>query len=274
MRTISIMNQKKIINNLEKARRLAFSTFDKIVLEPEAVQILVNLFIHPGCKADINLAKFLTGKPVLLTDISPHIITAFPSTVASYAIKKGIITIRGVDLLECFAIDHTDRVEEHVTMLAMNPSYALAHVLTIGTIKSIQHVDIRKLATIEVKVCGQPILFSHVLVPENIVTATGATVFHHFGVVVASANTSILKKLAYWLQVNQNKKSFLRQTVRQVQGGHVEVIDYAKESFFKVDMTGQLIQESKKDFDFQKLWQEEDLKKIKIPKEARVMFQS
>jgi hypothetical protein len=269
-----MLEQAKIVGNLEKARRLAFPTFDKIVLEPEAVQILVNLFIHPGCKADINLAKFLTGQPVLLAEISPHIITAFPSTVASYAIKKGITTIRGVDLLECFAIDHTDRVEEHVAMLAMNPSYALAHVLTIGTITSIQHIDIRKLATIEVKVCGQPVLFSHALVPGNIATAIGATVFHHFGVAVATADTPALKKLAHWLQTNQNKKSFLRQTVKQVLGGHIESIDYAKESFFKVDMTGKLIQESKKDFDFQKLWQEEDLKKIKIPKEAKVMFQS
>ena len=99
-------------------------------------------------------------------------------------------------------------------------------------------------------------------------------VFHHFGVVVAGADDTKLRTLAIKLQADQNKKSFLQKLVKQVMGKEIKEIDYARVPFFKVDMTGQLIQETKKDFDFQRLWQEEDLKNIKLPKEAEVMFQS
>jgi hypothetical protein len=112
------------------------------------------------------------------------------------------------------------------------------------------------------------------LVPADVVTGIDSLVFHHFGVVVAVADSPAMKKLVRSLQSQQNKQSFLRKITKQVIGADVQTIDYAKESFFKMDMTGKLIAESKKDFDFQKLWQEEDLKKIKIPKEAKVMFSS
>lgn len=263
-----------IIGKLEQARRLAFPEFENIVLQPEAVQVLVNLFLHPGCKSDINLAKYLTGLPVKLSEVSPHIITAFPSQVAKFAARKGITTITSADLLECFALDHTDAVEENQRVLGMEPSYALAHVLTIGTARSVKSLELRQLATLDVVVCKEQVEFSHVLVPSGLTLKVGQKVFHHFGVVVATVSSPSLALLAMKLQKEQDKKSFMKKTIKQVIGADVQTIDYAKEAFFKVDMAGNIIKESKKDVDFQKLWQEDDLNKIKFPKEAKVMFQS
>jgi len=96
----------------------------------------------------------------------------------------------------------------------------------------------------------------------------------HFGVVVGIVSSPSLAMLAMRLQKEQDRKSFMKKTIRQVVGADVKTIDYAKEAFFKVDMTGNIIKESKKNVDFQKLWQEEDLKRIKFPKAARVMFQT
>lgn len=260
-----------IIQNLEKARRLAFPSFAKIVLEPSAVRLLVNLFLHPGCKSDINLAKFLTGRPVNLTEISPHIITAFPSQLAKFAAKKKKTRINQEDLLECFALDHVDSVAENQKSLLFEPAYALAHVLTIGKVKSLQNLENRNLAEILVKVCEQELTFKHVLVPLDLPVKINQVVFHHFGVVVAKADNQKLKNLARQLQKRQNKKGFLQKITKQIVSSS---IDFAKSSFFKVDMTSQIIQESKQDFDFQKIWQADDLKKIKLPVAEKIMFSS
>jgi len=265
---------QKIINNLKKARRLTFSSFEEIILEPKAVKVLINLFLHPGCKSDINLAKFLINKPVLLAEISHHIITAFPSQIASFAERKSKTVISEADILECFAIDHVDAVDKNQASLLMSPAYALAHVLTTGTVSQLRNSANRQLVDLQVKICNQTVNFSHVLVPADMMVRYQHTVFHHFGVVVSVANTRKLKMLARQLLREQNKKAFLQKTVKQVLGEHVSDIDYAKESFFKVDMTGQILDESKKDVDFFRLWQEEDLKKIKIPKAEKVMFSS
>ncbi len=257
----------EIVKNLEKARRLTFDNFETIVLEPEAVEILVHLFIHPGCKSDINLATFVTGKSVLLSEISPHIITAFPSQVATFAKRKSVTRITGADLLECFALDHTDAVEENQHALEMEPSYALAHVLTVATVLTVKKVEQRQLANLEVTIAGSTMQFSHVLVPGAMQLHKGQTVFHHFGVIVAVADSKDLKKLARQLAGSQSNKAFLKKILKQVKGKDVKNIDYAKESFFKVDMTGKLIEQSDLDMNFQKLWAEEDLKNIKLPKE-------
>lgn len=260
-----------IIQNLEKARRLAFPSFAKIVLEPSAVRLLVNLFLHPGCKSDINLAKFLTGQPVNLTEISPHIITAFPSQLAKFASRKKKTIINQEDLLECFSLDHVDSVAENQQSLLFEPAYALAHVLTIGKVKCLQNLENRNLAEILVKVCEQEIVFKHVLVPLDLPVKVNQVVFHHFGVVVAKADTLDLKNLGRQLQKRQNKKGFLQKITKQIVS---ESIDFAKEAFFKVDMTGQIIKESKKDFDFQAIWQEDDLNKIKMPVAEKIIFSS
>ncbi len=269
--------RQKVITKLEKTRRLAFENFEDIILEPEAVQILVHLFIHPGCKSDINLATFATGKQVLLADISSHIITAFPSQVAQYAHRKNITRITGADLLECFALDHADAVEENISSLMMEPSYALAHVLTIGTIIKLQHIEQRQLTTIKVSLSGKKVTFSHVLVPSTLSVSKDQTVFHHFGVIVAAADTSQKKALAKTLQREQNRKAFLQKTIKQVLGKDIQEIDYAKEAFFRVDMTGKLIDHANQDVSFQKIWAEDDFQKIKIPKakqEENVIFSS
>lgn len=267
----------EIVKNLEKARRLTFDNFETIVLEPEAVAILVHLFIHPGCKSDINLATYATGKSVLLSEISPHIITAFPSQVATFANRKGITRITGADLLECFALDHVDAIEENQHALGMEPSYALAHVLTIATVISVRKIEQRQLADLEVTIAGSSVRFSNVLVPGTIQLQKGQTVFHHFGVVVAVADDKDLKKLARQLTSLQSDKAFLKKTLQQVSGKDIKNIDYAKEAFFKVDMTGKLIEQSDLDMNFQKPWAEEDLKNIKLPKERegeKVKFSS
>lgn len=270
---------ESIVKNLEAARRLAFDDFDKIVLQPEAVEVLINLFLHPGCKSDMNLAKFLTGQTVPLTEISPHIITAFPSQVATYAKNNNKLRIKGVDLLECFALDHADAVEENYQFLKFTPSYALAHVLTIGTTTNVRNIENRQLVDVDVTVCDEPVKFSNVLVPGNMKVKEKQMVFHHFGVVVAKVTDKALKIFANKLQKTQDRKSFIQKTVKQVLGKEIESIDYAKASFFKVDMTGQIIDQSKKDMDFFRLWQAEDLKKVRIPKvekknKEEVMFQS
>jgi len=272
--TISMSQAPYIIKNLEAARRLSFTNFENIVLQPGAVKVLVNLFLHPGCKSDVNLATFLTGLPVNLVDISPHIITAFPSQIASYAERQGLNKIYEADLLECFALDHADAVERNHLALMMDAAYALAHVLTIGKVSHVRKSEQRQLVDLQVKVCNEVVDFSHVLVPADVPVKSGQTVFHHFGVVVAFAHNPDLKTLAWKLQQDQNKKTFMKRITKQVLGEHIKAIDYAKESFFRVDMAGQIIKESKKDVDFFRLWQEEDLKKIKIPKSEKVMFQS
>lgn len=264
----------KIIENLEAARRLSNPDFEHIVLESAAVKVLINLFLHPGCKSDVNLVKFLTGKSIKLSELSPHIITAFPSQVSKYAQRKGILKITEVELLECFAIDHADAVEENQHSLLFEPSYSLAHVLTVGKVTNLVHFENRQLVELVVKSCGSDIKFSHVLIPSDVSVSLNTVVFHHFGVVVASANSKELKLLAKKLQREQHKKIFLQKTVKQVIGKSIKSIDYAKESFFKVDMTGQLLKESKKDYDFFRLWQEDDLDKIKLPAADKVMFSS
>jgi len=268
---LNFMPTPIIIQNLEKARRLAFPSFAKIVLEPSAVRLLVNLFLHPGCKSDINLAKFLTGQPVNLTEISPHIITAFPSQLAKFASKKNKIRISENDLLECFALDHVNSVEENQKSLLFEPAYALAHVLTIGKVKSLQTLENRHLAEVLVKVCEHEITFKHVLVPLDLPVRVNQVVFHHFGVVVAKADSQALKNLASQLQKRQNKKGFLQKITKQIVS---KSIDFAKSAFFKVDMAGQIIKESKRDFDFQKIWQADDLQKIKMPMLEKIMFSS
>ncbi|MFA6098606.1 MAG: hypothetical protein WCV50_02435 [Patescibacteria group bacterium] len=268
------VNTQKIIKNLEAARRLSFSSFDKIILEPSAVKILVNLFLHPGCKSDINLAKFLTGQPVTLTEISPHIITAFPSQVAKFAESRGRLVITAADLLECFAIDHAEAVEENSAALMFEPSYALAHVLTVGQVLKVKNFSQRQLADIKVEICGSIIKFSHILVPGDLAVWPGQTVFHHFGVIVSTADSDSLLQLAVRLQKKQNQQSFIQKTIKQVLGSNIKDIDYAKATFFRVDMAGQIIKQADKDIDFYRLWQEEDLKKIKVPGKSRVMFQS
>lgn len=264
----------EIVKNLEKSRRLSFPDFENITLEPEAVKILVHLFIHPGCKSDINLATFVTGKSVLLSALSSHIITAFPSQVASFAKRKGITTVSAADLLECFALDHADAVEENVEALSMSPSYALAHVLTVGTVTDSKQIDQRQLVELDVSVAGNTVQFSHVLVPNGLNVAKKQIVFHHFGVVVATAEEEDLKIFAKKLTVEQAKKLFIEKTVKQVIGSSKGNIDYAKEAFFKVDMTGKLIEASKQDFNFQQLWAEEDLENINMPKQKDIMFNS
>jgi hypothetical protein len=156
----------------------------------------------------------------------------------------------------------------------MEPSYALAHVLTVGKIMAIQQAGIRQLCSLQVTVCKEPVEFSHVLIPAGMTVVVGQKVFHHFGVVVEIVSSPSLAMLAMRLQKEQDRKSFMKKTIKQVIGADVKTIDYAKVAFFKVDMAGNIIKESKKDVDFQKLWQEEDLKRIKFPKEAKVMFQS
>lgn len=260
-----------IIQNLEKARRLAFPKFENIVLQPEAVKVLVNLFLHPGCITDINLARFLTGHNVYLTEISPHIITVFPSQLAKFARKKRKIEISQNDLLECYALDHVDSVSENQKSLFFEPSYALAHILTIGKIKKLKNFESRNLTDIIVKVCQQEILFKNVLVPADMPVKLSQTVFHHFGVVVVEADSKVLKNLAIKLQKRQNEKEFLNRITKQVIGLD---IDFAKSSFFKFDMTGRIIKESDKDIDFYKIWQADDLKKIKMPKSEKIMFSS
>jgi len=161
-----MIKARQIIGKLEQARRLAFPSFEKIILQPDAVKVLVNLFLHPGCNPTL-IWQILTGLPVKLSEISPHIITAFPSQVAKFAIRKGIIDIAAADLLECFALDHTDAVEENQRVLGMEPSYALAHVLTVGRTLSIQQVGIRQLCSLQVTVCKEPVEFSHVLIHQE-----------------------------------------------------------------------------------------------------------
>lgn len=262
---------QNIIKNLEKARRLSFPNFDNIVLQSEAVKVLVNLFLHPGCITDINLARFLTGHNVYLIEISPHIITAFPSQLAKFARRKRKFEISQNDLLECYALDHADSVSENQKSLLFEPSYALAHILTIGNVKCLRNFEGRNLTDIIVKVCQQEILFKNVLVPADMPVKLSQTVLHHFGVVVAKADSKVLKNLAMKLQKKQNKKEFLNKITRQVIGLDV---DFAKSSFFKFDMTGKIIKESEKDIDFYKIWQEDDLKKIKMPKSEKIMFSS
>ena len=240
-------------------------------MEPKTVRVLVNLFLHPGCITDINLARFLNGRKVSLTEISPHIITAFPTQLAKFSNRKKKNKITQSDLLECFALDHADSVEENQKSLFFEPSYALAHVLTIGKIKNLKNFEGRNLAEVLVKVCDREITFKNVLVPSYLSVKKDQTVFHHFGVVVAKADNKALKNLARKLQLEQNKKEFLNKVSKQVLGIDV---DYTKSSFFKFDMTGRIIEESEKDIDFYKIWQEDDLEKVKIPKTEKIMFSS
>ena len=75
----------KQIKAVEAVRRLNFADFDQIELTGDAVRILVNLFLNPDCMSDINLEQYIKEEKVKLADLSKHIITACPSTLAKYA---------------------------------------------------------------------------------------------------------------------------------------------------------------------------------------------
>ena len=199
----------QLIKNVEKVRRLAFPEFDQIILEPKAIQVLANLFLNPDCRSDIDLAKFIGPKPVKLSQISPHIITAAPSTLAKYAQDHQQLNITEQDILKCFALDHAEAIQANQLDIKFSPTYGLSHLLNISQVVKIKEIQRKKFVDLEKKFNNQKIFFKNILVPNNLEILKGQKVFHHFGVVVTIVDTPSLTKIANQIKKQQKENCFI-----------------------------------------------------------------
>ena len=156
---------RELIDNLEEARRRAFPNYDAVYLTGPAVLVLSNLFLNPDCIADIDLRKFLTGRPVALSKIARHIVTAAPVTLCHYADQHQKKVLDRQDLIQCFGIDHISSVEKNHVSVQKSPSYALAHILTVGTVTHIRPWGKQRLANLRVNVSKDRVVrFKNVLI--------------------------------------------------------------------------------------------------------------
>ncbi|MFH1668171.1 MAG: hypothetical protein ABH884_04095 [Candidatus Komeilibacteria bacterium] len=224
----------KQIKAVEAVRRLNFSDFDQIELTGDAVRILVNLFLNPDCMSDINLEQYIKEERVKLADLSKHIITACPSTLAKYADDHNQLLITRDDMIKCFSLDHLHAIADHKMEKVKNPSYALAHILTMAKIETMKDQQGQVLANL----IQNKIVYKNVLVPSNLKVQTGQLVWHHFGVVIDEAQTQDyqqhyhqLDECYYWQMYNNVKK---------------QTINFADQERFHKDIVHGILKEDQK----------------------------
>ncbi len=222
---------KKQIDLVEKTRRLSFSDFDKIKVSGDGIRIIANLFLNPDCLIDINLEEYIDKESVLLADISKHILTAAPATLAQYAQDYKKLYLSRDDVIRCFAIDHLNTIENNDIINLKGASYALAHTLSIANITKIYESDGAIIAELK----GDNIVYRNVIIPNNLNVIVGDIVWQHFGVVVdkkSKADDDILLKQAdhkYWKDILKTVKD--------------RAIDYTDEKIFKKNVYMNIIKE-------------------------------
>ncbi|MBL7021775.1 hypothetical protein ISR92_00380 [Patescibacteria group bacterium] len=222
---------KKQIELVEKTRRLSFVDFDKIKVSGDGLRIISNLFLNPDCLIDINLEDYIDKEFVLLADISKHILTAAPATLAQYAQEHKKLYLSRDDVIKCFALDHLNTIENNEIIKLKGASYALAHTLSIANIIKIYESEGATIAELE----GDNIVYRNVIIPNNLNVVVGNIVWQHFGVVVdkkSKTDDDILLKQAdhkYWKDILETVKD--------------RVIDYTDEKIFKKNVYMNIISE-------------------------------
>lgn len=220
----------QLIKTVEKARRLAFLKFDQITLDPEAVQILANLFLNPDCKSNIDLSKFISSEPVKLNQLSPHIITAAPSTLAKYAQDHHKLNITGSDILRCFALDHVKNIQDD--KIRSSSSQKLSHLLNVGRVIKSKKIGRKKIVDLEKNFDNEKIFFKNIFIPDNLEIFKNQEVFYHFGVVVAAVNNQKLVKLANEIKVEQIKNCSIYRINREAKRKTKSIIDSQNKNYF------------------------------------------
>ena len=229
----------QLIKNIEKARRLAFPEFDQITLEPRAVQILANLFLNPDCKSNIDLSKFISPEPVKLNQLSPHIITAAPSTLAKYAQDHQQLNITENDILRCFALDHVKTVQ--VDKIRFSSSQKLSHLLNIGQVVKSKKIGRKKIVDLEKIFNNQKILFKNIFIPDNLEIFKNQEVFYHFGVVVAVVKNQKLAELSDEIKVKQIKNHSIYRINREAKEKSKSIIDSQNKTLFHENLMEKII---------------------------------
>lgn len=222
------------IKAVEKIRRLSYKDFDNIELSSEAMQLVANLFLNPDCMTDINLESFVADKKVKLSDFAKHIITAAPSTLAKYATEHNKLFLKRDDIIECFTIDHLQALADNKMDKIKNPSYALAHVMSLATVKNIR----KHKGYILVDLKQNRIIYKNILVPTNVRIKLNDLVWHHFGVVIDKATTKDYQ--IFYDQQQQNYFWYLYNNVKK------NLINFADIGRFKKDVIGGVIREDKR----------------------------
>ena len=226
---------KQLIDNLQKARSLAFPDFNRIKLTRPAVTLLTRLFLNPDCVADIDFRKLATSRPQLfLKDIAKHIVTAAPVTLAQYCQTHQKLLIDENDIICCFGLDHIDSVAANKVHLIDNPQTALAHILTAGQVKSMKD----NLVNLEIKSGeAKTVELKNVLKPKELEIKKGQMVWQHYGVIIDQADD-----LADEILFGQAEKDYFQKMLGQ---NKKKTIDFADKSVFKKDLIGGIIQEEK-----------------------------
>jgi len=194
---------EKQIKIVEKVRRLSFADFDKIELSRGGVAIIANLFLNPDCITDVNLESYLKYKTVKLSDISRHIITAAPATLAAYAQSHNKLYLDRDDIVECFVLDHLQTLADNKIDKFKGCIYALAHTMSQATVRSVREDD----AVFIVELEQGDLVYQNVIVPMSLEVKKGQLVWHHFGVVVdiaSAADERIYNKQqadSYWQEI-------------------------------------------------------------------------
>lgn len=226
--------QEKQIDAVEKVRRLNFAGFDNIELTGDAVRVLVNLFLNPDCMTDIDLEQYIDQKTVKLSELSKHIITACPSTLAKYAEDHNSSLINRDDMIQCFALDHLHAIADHKMEKSKNPSYALAHILTMAKVERMR----KQQGQIIADLIQNKISYKNVLVPNNLKVEQGQLVWHHFGVVIDQTLTQ-----DYQQHYDQLDENYYWQMYNNVKG---QIINFADQERFHKDIVSGILKEDKK----------------------------
>jgi len=223
---------KKQIELVEKARRLSFKNFDNIKISSDGVKIIANIFLNPDCLIDVNLNKYI-GREALLADLSKHILTAAPATLAKYAKDNKKEYLSRDDIIKCFALDHLNTIEGNEIIKLKGATYALAHALSVSSIACLYEDNQNTIA----ELVQDNIKYINVVIPKNLKIKVGDRVWQHFGVVIDKVSETdediILKQAQHpeWQKILSEVKDL--------------VIDYTDEKVFKKNVFKNIISEIK-----------------------------
>lgn len=222
---------KEQIDKVEKIRRLSFPAFDKIQITGDGVRIIANLFLNPDCLVDINLEQYIDNEVVLLAELSRHIMTAAPATLALYAKDKDKLLLNRDDVIRCFALDHLDTIKNNQIIPLKGFEYALAHVLSVAVVNKIEDID--GIRTVELQ--QGKVIYKNVIVPANLNIKVKDNVWHHFGVIidiVKDKDEEIISQQllhSHWLEI--------------IEGNGSKEIDFKDENIFHKNVYTNILKE-------------------------------
>lgn len=205
------MEPQCLLHKINAIRKKTLPLFSTITLSPAAIRLVCRLFLHPYCVNTTNLQKFVGSKPVSLSILARHIITAFPQTICAYALSNHKTFIAAKDILRCFALDHCRDVQNHHLENIYSPAYALAHTLTIGRIQQVRQQKDERIADLYIVNSHKKITFKNVFVPTGLQCRKGNLVFQHFGVVIETGRKQSLFKLTQDLNQHQKKIAYFQK---------------------------------------------------------------